>query len=446
MCRPYHVHDPEQPYLLPPSPREWLPKNHLVYFIHEAIDRLDLSVFHAYYEKEHRGAVPYHPALMLKVLIYAYALGIFSSRAIAQAMQTRLDFIFLVGKTHPSHRTICRFRQRHLQDFLDISEQVVALDELEDALYGDASGWDLTSPSVRTALEETTDAQQASPEAPTPSDRASNPDKETGPSPNTSVQGMEGADRASDTECERLDPEPPDPASPEVEAPHSAVSDLEEEVEQKIADTEQKIEQLSHVKTQLEQRSGKTPPSPKATYNRTDPDSRIMKTSHEGFQQGFNAQVAVDVESQIIVHAHVTQQANDRQQLIPMLEGVKAACGSLPDRVLADAGYVSEANLAALEEQGIDGYVAVGKKGAKRGAVNADRLPATARMQAKLLHPEGQARYGKRKEVVEPSFGWIKHGMSFRQFSVRGLAQVRGEWDLVCSALNLRRMAGMIQS
>ena len=165
-----------------------------------------------------------------------------------------------------------------------------------------------------------------------------------------------------------------------------------------------------------------------------------MKTSHEGFQQGFHAQVAVDAESQIIVHAHVTQQANNRQQLIPMLEGGKAACSGLPDRVLADAGYVSEANLAALEKQGINGHVAAEKKGAGPRVVNADRL------QAKLLHPEGQAWYGKRKGIVEPSFGWIKHRMDFRQFSVRGLAQVRGEWDLVCSALNLRRMAGMIQS
>lgn len=184
-------------------------------------------------------------------------------------------------------------------------------------------------------------------------------------------------------------------------------------------------------------------PDPKAQYNFTDPESRIMKTSQEGFQQCYNAQVAVDAKHQLIVYTEVSNQASDRPQLIPVVDAVEQAYGVRPEVVLADAGYCSEANLTALEARKIDGYIAVGREGKKQADVNPTTRPAASRMQAKLKRPDGRVMYKERKWLSEAPYGWIKRVLGFRQFSVRGLAQVSGEWELLCLALNLRRMSTM---
>lgn len=178
-------------------------------------------------------------------------------------------------------------------------------------------------------------------------------------------------------------------------------------------------------------------PSEKAQENFTDPDSRIMKTSG-GFEQGYNAQIAVDEESRIIVANGVTQSAADSGQLRPMLDGVRRNTGRTPQRVLADAGYASEENLRSLERRRIDGYVAQG-----RGEKPSERVassPQRQKMHAKLKTKRGQQQYRKRKHIAEPPFGWIKSVLGFRTFSARGCAKVQAEWNLVCLALNLRRM------
>ena len=184
-------------------------------------------------------------------------------------------------------------------------------------------------------------------------------------------------------------------------------------------------------------------PDPKAQSNFTDPQSRIMKTSTEGFQQSYNAQTAVDDEKQIVVGASVGAEANDAEQLVPMLDAVEETLRAKPEEVLADAGYVSEANLRELEERGIAGYVALGREGKKQAAVDPATRPATDRMKKKLGTAAGRARYARRKWLSEAPNGWIKEVLGFRRFSFRGLAKVQAEWNLVCLALNIKRIGAL---
>jgi IS5 family transposase len=183
-------------------------------------------------------------------------------------------------------------------------------------------------------------------------------------------------------------------------------------------------------------------PEPSKQENFTDPESRIMKTSNEGYQQCYNAQTAVDAESQIIVATTVTESASDVNQLEPVLDALEENLGEGPEKVLADSGYASESNLKMLEEREIDGYVALGreKKLAEQAASSAKT--ALGRMGRKLRGKRGRTRYKARKHIVEPPFGWIKSVMGFRQFSLRGKVNNTGEWDLVCLATNLRKLSG----
>ena len=181
-------------------------------------------------------------------------------------------------------------------------------------------------------------------------------------------------------------------------------------------------------------------PEAKDQTNFTDPESRIMRTSTEGYQQCYNAQAVVDGESQLVVGTAVTDNASDQGQLVERVDEVSGRCGETPGEVLADAGYCNEEDLAALEARGIDGYVALGREGKGAGKPDPEKQPARARMAKKLAAPEGRAVYAKRKWIAEAPIGWIKEAMGFRRFSLRGLENVRGEWDLVCLALNARRL------
>jgi len=180
-------------------------------------------------------------------------------------------------------------------------------------------------------------------------------------------------------------------------------------------------------------------PEEKAQDNFTDPQSRIMKMG-TAFEQAYNAQAAVDADSQLIVAVGLTPNAADNGELLPMVEAVKNNLGELPKGVLADSGYRSEQAFAALEQKGVVAWVALGREGKQRAAMDAERYPATGRMAERLASPEGQALYRRRKVIPEPVFGWIKHVLGFRQFSLRGVTKVTGEWNLVCLAINLRRM------
>ena len=184
-------------------------------------------------------------------------------------------------------------------------------------------------------------------------------------------------------------------------------------------------------------------PEEKAQDNFTDPQSRIMKTSQDGFQQCYNAQLAVEGENQLIVAVEVSSNASDQGRMPPLVQEVESTHGTRPETVLADAGYCNEADLDKLEALGVDGYVALGREGRREVAVDAEKHPAKARMAEKLSTPEGRARYAQRKWLSEAPIGWIKEALGFRRFSVRGLRKVQGEWDLVCLALNVKRMQAL---
>ena len=187
-------------------------------------------------------------------------------------------------------------------------------------------------------------------------------------------------------------------------------------------------------------------PGPGAQSNFTDPESQIMNTSTEGFQQCYNAQTVVDETHQIIVGTDVEANASDQGRLLPLLDEVSETFEVEPQVVLADAGYCNEADLVALEQRGIDGHVALGREGKAQAAVDPETRPATHRMAEKLASDTGRAQYAKRKWISEGPNGWIKEVLGFRRFSVRGVEKVRGEWHLVCLALNIKRMAGLAAS
>ena len=187
-------------------------------------------------------------------------------------------------------------------------------------------------------------------------------------------------------------------------------------------------------------------PDEKAQSNFTDPESGIMKTSSEGFQQCYNAQVAVDGEHQLVVATEVTANASDQGGLLLLLDEVAETVGEQPETVLADAGYSNERDLADLETRGIDGYVSLGREGKKARPRDPEKNPATSRMAEKLSTPAGRAVYAERKWLSEAPHGWIKHVLGFRRFSLRGLEKVRGEWDLVCLALNAKRLHALMEA
>ena len=185
-------------------------------------------------------------------------------------------------------------------------------------------------------------------------------------------------------------------------------------------------------------------PEDSSQDNFTDPQSRIMKTSTEGFQQCYNAQVAVDESGQLIVATGLTQSAADNQQLIPMVEKVEAHTGKRPSRILADSGYRDEKNFQVLEEKKIDGYVSLGREGKSVSQIPDPNLEATRRMYEKLNTKQGRIRYRRRKAIVEPVFGWVKEILGFRRFSLRGSDKVAAEWNLVCTAVNMKRLHATI--
>ena len=421
--------DLDQLLLLPPSLREWLPEDHLVWFVRDAVDSLDLDTLTDRYRVCGKGELPYEPRMMLRVLIYSYATGVFSSRKIAKQLEDSVAFRVLAENQMPSHRSICRFRQEHLDLFPDLFIQVVRLaHEAGIARIGtlaiDGSKVKANA-SKRKAMsygrmlqEEKRLKREIQAILRLASEKDAEEDQEFGPDFRGDQLPAELADRQK-----RL----------------ARIREAKKRLEAR------KAEEAASRKGERDDDDQGPPPSagkpkPKDQENFTDPDSRIMKAS-TGFEQCYNTQVAAAEGSRIIVAADVTNCAADAGQLLPMVESAMANTGSATDRVLADAGYCSEANLAELEGAEIDGYVAVGREG--KPVRRPDKSPHRARMQRKLATKRGRSRYRKRKHAVEPIFGWVKNVLGFRAFSVRGTEKVRGEWSLLCMALNLRRMQAL---
>jgi transposase len=432
MPKGYRAYRPEQDLLLPPSLHDWLPEGHLAYFVSDVVDQLDLSAIHAVYEKDKRGQPPYDPRMMTKVLVYGYCVGVFSSRRIQKRLQEDIGFKVLAAGNEPDFRTISDFRKIHLEALQGLFEQI-----LEMALESGAVKLG------RVSLDGTKVKANASKHKAMSYGRMKEKQRQLGEEVKQLLAQAEAADEEEDR---RYGNKRGDELPEELRRRETRLA--------KIQQAKKVVEQRAREKAAAEGKSAeeaqKAKPTDKDQYNFTDPESRIMKGA-DGFVQGYNAQAAVEPEMGLIVGQLVTQAANDKEQLQPMVEAIEQQSGQRPAGILADSGYCSEDNLKYLEsadqpEKKIEGFIATGKQkhGEYRQPCKRGPLPQGAtrvdRMKRKLQTKVGQAVYAARKCVVEPVFGQIKQARGFRQFVLRGIRKVKGEWALVCLTHNLLRL------
>ncbi len=429
--RPWNV---DQVWLLPPSIDDFVPAGHPAHLVRDLVrESLDLSMVMAAYN-EPRGYPPYHPAMMVAVLLYAYSQGIYSSRRIARALEERLDFMALSALQRPDFRTISDFRKRHLDalgglfgQVLDLCREAglvslghVALDGTK--LKANASKHKAMSYGRMVKAEGDLQAEVAA-----------------------WLAEAEAVDAAEDAGYgpERRGDEMPDwvrDKKRRLETIRAAKAALEAKAR---AEAEAKAKAASS--SAGGRRGGRKPkhdpaqPKPPAQRNFTDPESRIMK-GKDGFVQAYNGQLAVDTKAQIIVACDLTDEAVDAGRLVPLLDRIEHHLGQRPKEISADVGYCSEANLQALGERSIKGYVATGRQ--KHPATGEDRRrgPLVRAMRQKLKRGGRRSRYRLRKQTVEPVIGQIKQARGFRQVLLRGLAKVQAEWALICTAHNTLKL------
>ena len=374
--------------------------------------------------------------MMVKILIYAYATGVFSSRGIARKLEEDVAFRVLGAGNFPQHRTVSEFRRRHLEEFERMFVEVVRVArEIGMVRFGTLS---VDGTKVRANASK----RKAMSYGRMLKEEARLKEE---------IEGLLARAGAVDAEeDERYGEEMRGDELPaELQRREKRLAAIQEakarlEAAQRAADDARgrKPGQDRNPKGGRPYKRAYGEPEPKAQSNFTDPESQIMKTSTEGFQQCYNAQTVVDEAHQLIVATQVEAQASDQGQMLPLLDEVSETFGVEPEVVLADAGYCNEADLVALEQRGIDAHVALGREGKAEVAVDRQTRPATYRMGEKLASAKGRAQYAKRKWISEAPNGWIKEVMGFRRFSLRGVEKVRGEWHLVCLALNIKRMRG----
>jgi len=425
MAKTFRSYVPEQNLLLPPSLGEWLPENHLAYFVSDVVDQLDLSAIESIYEEEERGQPPYHPRMMTKILVYGYCVGVFSSRRIQKRLVEDVAFRVLAAGNQPDFRTIADFRKLHLAALEELFGQVLRI-TLETG----------TMKLGRVALDGSKVKANASKHKAMSYGRMQETEKLLQEEVRKLLSQAEAEDAEEDTHYGR----------------ERRGDELPEELERR----ERRIQRIREARRALEERAreqaqsaGKKPeeakPTPKAQYNFTDPESRIMK-GPDGFVQAYNTQIAVEPNFQFIVGQTVTPAANDKQQMVPLVAAIQEQSGQKPEEVLADSGYGSEENLKYLTKKRIEGFVATEKQkhGERRGPCKRGPLPKGSsrveRMQRKLETKVGAAVYALRKTIVEPVFGQIKQARGFRQFLLRGLEKVRGEWALICMTHNILKL------
>jgi transposase len=437
MPKGYRAYLPEQDLLLPPSLREWLPEGHLVYFVSDVVDQLDLSAIHAVYEKEKRGQPPYDPRLMTKLLVYGYCTGVFSSRRIQKRLQEDIPFKVLAAGNQPDFRTIADFRKIHIETLQTLFEQVLAMAlECGSIKLG------------RVSVDGTKLKANASKHKAMSYGRMKEKQQQWKEEVQQLLAAAEAADEAEDRQ---YGDQPGDALPEELRRRETRLA--------KIKEAKKVIEQRARDKAAAEgknaEQAQRAKPEDKDQYNFTDPESRIMKGA-DGIVQGYNAQAAVEPTWLLIVGQSVTEAANDKQQLKPMVELIEQQSGQRPEAILADNGYCSEENLEHLEsadepERKIEGFIATGKQkhGEHRLPAKRGPLPKGAtkvdRMKRKLQTKAGKAIYAARKCVVEPVFGQIKQARGFRQFLLRGKQKVKGEWALLCLTHNILRLHAAMQ-
>ena len=435
MAASYLPYLPDQDFLLPPSMGEWLPEGHLAYFIGDTVDSLNLAAFHARYDKGGPRNQPFHPAMMVKVLLYGYATGVFSSRKIASKLHEDVAFRLLAAGNFPADRTLRDFRALHLKELSELFVQVVKLAR------------EMGLVKLGTIAVDGTKIK-------------ANASRHKAMSYGHMLKAEAQLKQQIDALLERArQADAADTKQPEVDLP-AEIARREQRLAA-IAEARARLEQrqreadLQHGRSKDDERKPRNKdgkpkggrykrdfgvPEDKAQENFTDPDSRIMKRAGGGFDAAYNGQLAVDEAAHIIVAAELTNVASDAAELPRMIDAVQANLGTAPAKALADTGYRAEAVFKRYAGGATELVVALGREGKQQLRFDAHKNPHTAAMAAKLQTDEGRKAYRKRKWIAEPPNGWIKSVLGFRQFSLRGLTKVQDEWKIVCAALNLRRM------
>jgi transposase len=447
MSESFKPYRPDQLLLLPPSLHDWLPEDHLVYFLSDVVEQLDLAVITESYRRDQGGQPPYHPAMMVKLLLYAYCVGVPSSRKIEERTHTDIAFRVLAAGDHPDHDTIAAFRKRHLKALAALFVQVLTLCRQAGLVKLGC-----------VALDGTKIRANASKHKAMSYGRMVESEAKLQAEVDELLRRAEAADEEEDSRHGRR--RRGDELPGELRRRQDRLRVIREAKQALEAEARARAEAIRQTDEEDRKRReaagepakrGRRPepcetPDPKAQRNFTDPESRIMvEGSTKAFAQAYNGQVAVDAGSQVIVACHVTRQANDKQQLVPLVEGIKANTGSVPKQALADSGYFSEANVTYLEGEGVDPFLAVGRqKHGERPEAPRGRVPKSAtvadRMGRKLRTKRGRATYAKRKGTVEPALGQIKEARGLRRFLLRGLESVGFEWDLWCLTHNLLKL------
>jgi transposase len=444
------------------TPAAKLPEDDLVFFLLDVVPKLDLAPIHAVYQDETRGAPPFDPAMMVCLLLYAYCVGVFSSRKIALACERNLAFLAIVGTERPDFRTLSLFRKTHLDAFADLFVQVLRLARAAGLVRLGTIAVDGTKVQGNASRHKamsygymTKEVVRLRAEIEALLKRAEDVDTQ-----DDAALGTRRGDELPDQLRRRQDRLTViEEAMRRLEAEAKAAADAER---QRRADDEAERQQTGKKRRGREPGAIVETPADKAQTNFTDPELSIMKTANKGWDYCGNAQASVDDGCQIILACDVTDRCNDKQQAEPMAEATRAeldAAGIAPAEdesgarrlipAALDTGYFSAAAVAALEGQGFDPYIATERQrhhaattATTASAAEPTSSPATAqeRMRAKLLTESGRALYARRKTIVEPVFGQIKEARGFRRFLLRGLAKIRGEWRLVCLTHNLLKI------
>ncbi len=430
MSKVFRPYDSDQLFLMPVSMREWLPCGHLAYFISDLVDHIDLSAIMERYEEE-KGYPPYHPAMMVKVLLYAYCIGVPSSRKIARRLEEDIAFRVLAANNTPDFRTISDFRKDHLKALSGLFLQVLKLCQRAGLVKLGHVALDGTKIKANASKHKA-----------------------------MSYKRMREEEARLEAEVEDLLQKVQ--VVDEEEDHTYGKNQRGDELPKELAFRESRLKKIREARAALESearlaaeqspgKGGKTTgvPEDKAQRNFTDPESHIMPLSGgKQFEQAYNAQAAVDSANQIIVAAEVSSQPSDKGQASPMMQQVKENTGKRPREMSADAGYFSSDEVTKLTTTGIDVYMPPDKMhhtyklpAAPRGRIP-QSLSIADRMRRKLRTKRGKKRYGLRKELPEPVFGQIKQARGFRQFLLRGKEKVRGEWRLVCAGHNVLKLFG----
>lgn len=453
MSKTFRAYDVDQLLLLPPDMRRWLQEDHLALYVSDVVDSLDLSgIMNVYEQGDGRGRPPYHPAMMVKLLVYGYCIGKMSSRKMEQATYDDIAFRVLSCNQQPDHDSIAAFRKRHLSELAKLFVQVLEMCQRAGLVKLGHVAIDGTKIKANASKYQS-----------------------------MSYQAMTEAERKLAAEVERLLTEAQriDDEEDKVygkgrrgnELPEelrhretrlARIRELKQEMERDARKAAEKVAAATVEKNskreQKAKETGKKPPgslakvidpneavpAPKSKRNFTDTESRMMKDhATSTYLQGYNAQIGVDAHAQIIVAATVVQAGNDQQQLVPVLTKVKENVGRMPEKVSADAGYFSTAAVTHEAFSGIDLHVPPNEREPTDYECEETHVEAVRvqdRMWEKLRSEEGRAVFSRRKVIVEPVFAQLKHVRGFRQFLLRGLAQVEAEWLLMCMTHNLMKL------